>query len=325
MMTENLLEFIAGLLLLIMGAALLVRGAAVIKRRLGVPDFVIGLVLVGFATSLPEIVIAGGAMAIGEPGLAMGTLIGSNIVNILLIPGLIAIALPLTVDRRALGRDGIAMLLASLALAGIAVAGQFDLLIGLLLLVGLLFYWATVVIDEHIHRGRGGRLYGANAAAITPAGVHVRIGFGLAVLMLLGGAAALLIGAGWLVEATAGYAIDAGISASLLGLTLIAIATSAPELVTSVAAARRGHPALALGNVMGSNIFNILAGGGLVAAWGGAGGRFPADLAGIDMLVLAGAAVLFLIFIATERCLNRLEGAVLVLLYGGYLGWRLLG
>ncbi|GAB4153573.1 MAG: calcium/sodium antiporter [Sphingomonadales bacterium] len=320
-MAENLLEFIAGLLLLIMGSALLVRGAAVIKRRLGAPDFVIGLVLVGFATSLPEIVIAGGAMAINEPGLAMGTLIGSNIVNVLLIPGVIAIALPLTVDRRALGRDGIAMLLASLALAGLAVWGRLDPYAAAVLLIGLVVYLATVVHDERRHAPSGGRLFGGSAALVPAAG----IGPGLAALMMLGGAAALLIGAGWLVEATAGYAIDAGISASLLGLTLIAIATSAPELVTSLAAARRGHPALALGNVMGSNIFNILAGGGLVAAWNGADGRFPANLAGIDMLALAGAAVLFLIFIATERCLNRLEGAVLVLLYGGYLGWRLLG
>lgn len=320
-MAENLLEFIAGLLLLIMGSALLVRGAAVIKRRLGAPDFVVGLVLVGFATSLPEIVIAGGAMAINEPGLAMGTLIGSNIVNVLLIPGLIAVALPLTVDRRALGRDGIAMLLASLALAGLAAWGRLDPYAAAVLLLGLAVYLATVVHDERRHAPSGGRLFGGSAALVPAAG----IGPGLAVLMMLGGAAALLIGAGWLVEATAGYAIEAGISASLLGLTLIAIATSAPELVTSLAAARRGHPALALGNVMGSNIFNILAGGGLVAAWNSDDGRFPADLAGVDMLALAGAAVLFLIFIATERCLNRLEGAVLVLLYGGYLGWRLLG
>lgn len=319
-MAESLLEFAAGLVVLILGSALLTRGAVVIKQRLGAPDFVIGLVLVGFATSLPELVIAAGAMAIAEPGLALGTLVGSNSVNVLLLPGMIALLVPLTVDRRALGRDGAAMLLASLGLAAMAAAGRLDMLMGLLLLLALVFYLAAVAIDEHVQRGRGGRLFGAGTALLT---APRNVGLGLAALMVLIGAAALVIGAGWLVEATAGYAIDAGVSASLLGLSLVAIATSLPELVTSLAAARRGHPALALGNLMGSNIFNILGGVGMVAVWGGAGQAFPAGLTGIDMAVMVGAALVFLFFIATERCLNRFEGAVLVVLYGGYLGWRL--
>ncbi|RME63014.1 MAG: sodium:calcium antiporter [Alphaproteobacteria bacterium] len=319
-MVESLLEFAAGLLVVILGAALLVRGAAVIKRRLRVPDFVIGLLLVGFATSLPEFVIAAGAMAIHAPGLAMGTLIGSNIVNMLLIPGLVAVIVPLGVDRRALGRDGIAMMLASLALVAVAMTGRLDMLTAMLLVLALLFYLTAVGIDEHLLRAAGGRLFGASAGLVP----HTAVGPGLAVLMIAGGGAALIIGAGWLVEASAGYAIDAGISESLLGLSLVAVATSAPEFVTSLAAARRGHPALALGNVMGSNIFNILAGVGMVAGWPGGGIAFPADLASLDVAVLVGSAVLFLFFIATERCLDRIEGAILVLLYGGYLTWRLM-
>lgn len=319
-MTESLLEFAAGLVVLILGSALLTRGAVVIKQRLGAPDFVIGLVLVGFATSLPELVIAAGAMAIAEPGLALGTLVGSNSANVLLLPGVIALLVPLTVDRRALGRDGAAMLLASLGLAAMLLAGRLDMLMGLLLLLALVFYLAAVAIDEHAQRGRGGRLFGAGTALLK---APRNVGPALAALMVLSGAAALVIGAGWLVEATAGYAIDAGVSASLLGLTLVAIATSLPELVTSLAAARSGHPALALGNLMGSNIFNILGGVGMVAVWGGAGQTFPAGITGIDMAVMVGAALVFLFFIATERCLNRFEGAVLVVLYGGYLGWRL--
>lgn len=315
---DMVVEFLAGLLILYIGSECLIRGAASLKRRLGAPDFVIGLVLVGFATSLPELVIAVAAKAqLNAQGLAVGTLVGSNIANVLLILGVVALILPLTVDRRALARDGLALLILSLLFVLFGQLRAFGGLEAAILLGAFVVYLIVVYVDERRLAQGGGGLFAAKAAFVSQMDFHPFVAAALVGL----GAVGMVFGAGWLIEATAGYAIDSGISESVLGLTLVAVATSVPELVTSFTAARRGYHAVALGNVIGSNIFNLTVGAGIVAAL--PPGGFPADIGSFDVFVLAAAAVILMVALTTEKKLSRVEGAVLLALYAGYLVWHL--
>ncbi|MFZ5610521.1 MAG: calcium/sodium antiporter [Pseudomonadota bacterium] len=309
-------EFIVGLIILTLGSEALLRGAAGVKRRFGVPDFIIGLVIVGFGTSLPELVIGFGAASVGAEELALGMVMGSNIFNLLGVLGLAALIAPLATDERALKRDGLFMAAAALSLAALSMTGRLDRWGGLLLLAGLAVYIATVFIDEkRLPVGRVS-LYRAKADFAR----HGPRAPWLAGLFLLAGGLLVTLGAGWVIEATVGLAFDLGVGEDVLGLTLVAIATSLPEFLVSIIAAQRRQYGVACGSILGSNIFNIFGVGGLIALVFPA--VFPTRLAGPDMAVLVGVSLIILIALATGRRLSRGEGGLALAAYAVYGLWR---
>ncbi len=312
-----------GVALLYGGAEGLVRGGVRIASRLGVSPLVIGLTLVAAATSMPEMVVSVGAALKGSADIAVGNVVGSNICNIALILGLSALIAPLAVKTRLLRFDApvLAAVTAGFALWGWYFGG-FGRTAGLVMLAGFGLYlawniWASrreekrdPAIDdewrEEIPRTpwRGGRSW-------------------LWCVMLVGlGVAALIFGAGLMVDAAVEIGRRAGLSEAVIGLTIVAVGTSLPELATSVVAACRREQDIAIGNVIGSNIFNIL------AIMGAAPLIRPLKTTGIrpeDWLVMTGLTLLLLPFMRTGWRLSRLEGAVLLALYIGYVAWLVAG
>lgn len=297
-----------GFALLILGGDVLVRGAVSLAQRLGVSPLLVGLTIVGFGTSTPELVTSLDAALSGAPGIAVGNVIGSNIANILLILGVAALLAPVAVDRGAFRRDGGVVALASLVALGVVLSGSVSRLIGVALLVGLVSY---VVMAYRLER----RAVTANAqVATTPRGGYA----GPAALTLLG-IAVTIAGARLLVASATTLAQAWGVSDTLIGLTIVAVGTSLPELVTAVVAAARRQGDIAFGNVVGSNIYNILGILGITALVRPV--PIPAEIAGFDIWVmLAATAALALVAITGWR-VNRAEGLALLASYAAYVGW----
>ena len=297
------LELGIGLLLLLAGGEGLVRGGAGLAARLGVPPLVIGLTVLGFGTSTPELVASLRAALSGSPGIALGNVVGSNIANIALILGLTALLTPIAVGRRAFRRDGTVMVAASLALAGLCLAGTLGRAAGWALIAGLALY--TWVSFRH-------PLPGSEDSPPPPA----PLGPGL--LMLGLGLAGVVGGATLLVDSAVTIARDLGLSEAIIGLTLVAVGTSLPELATSVLAALRRQPDLAFGNIIGSNIFNILGIIGLTAVTVPL--TVPAEILRFDLWVMLATAVVLAGMAASGWRLSRLEGLTLLGGYALYLG-----
>ncbi|WP_371055332.1 calcium/sodium antiporter [Rhodosalinus sp. K401] len=300
----------SGLVLLLAGGEALVRGAVLAATRLGVSPLVIGLTLVGFGTSTPELVASLQAAAAGAPGLALGNVVGSNIANVLLILGLAAVIAPVAVSRGAFLRDGAAVVGASLALAALALHGTVGRLAGAALLVALALYtlntlrsertgWQEVATEEDTPQGRLWR------------------GLGLAAL----GIAGVVVGAEFLVRSALVLARGFGVSETVIGLTLVAVGTSLPELATSVVAALRRQSALALGNVLGSNLFNILGIAGVTAMVTPL--PVPPEIAGRDVWVMLAAALALAAAGVTGWRIDRREGAAFLAAYAGVMALQL--
>ncbi len=294
---------------------MLVRGAVALARGFGVSPLVIGLTLVGFGTSVPELATSLQAALAGSPGIAIGNVVGSNTGNILLILGIAVLIAPIAVAPEALRRDGIAMVVASLACLAAILSGDIARLEGLVLLTGLCVYLAVTLATELRRRksaacrcAQEGELLPARPAAPWRAG-----------LILLAGLAVTLAGARLLVAGAISLAARLGMPEETIGLSIVAIGTSMPELATSVVAARRGHGDVALGNVIGSNIFNVLCILGLTALVRPL--PVPASILRGDIWVMLAATALLMIFARTGWRVGRREGAVMVLGYGGYLAW----
>lgn len=303
----------AGLAALIVGGDILVRGAVALARRLGVSPAVIGLTLVGFGTSMPELVTSIEAGLSGAPGIAIGNVVGSNTANILLILGLSAVLSPLAVDPRAFRRDGPVLAAVSLLAMGVMLTGSVGRWAGAAGLVLLAVYVSVAILSDRRRHGPVAALHEAEAAVIEAPRSWLR-GFAL----LLGGLASTLVGARLLVDGAVGLAQAAGLSEAVIGLTVVALGTSAPELVTSLTAARRGESGVAMGNVIGSNIFNLL--GILGAAALIAPMPVPTEIVRFDIWVMLAATAALLVAAGTGRRITRGEGAVLSLAYAVYLG-----
>ena len=324
----------AGLIVLIVGGELFVRGAAKTAERFGVPPLLIGLTLVGFGTSTPELVTSVEASMIGSPGIAIGNIVGSNIANVLLILGIAAAISPIAVGRNALRRDAVLAVLAASALTAIGFVLPLDRFLGLLFLACLAAYIYYAYRQETAgapgghtaayEKGEARDELRGRVATTTPrrpigarrrlAKVATRL---MPLIMAGGGLAAIILGARLLVDGAIGIASAAGVSQAVIGLTIVAVGTSLPELVTSVIAALRGHGDVAFGNVLGSNIYNILGIGGTVAVI--APMEIPPEIVRFDCLVMVGASVLILILGRTGNRISRAEGAALVAGYAAYL------
>jgi cation:H+ antiporter len=308
-----------GFLALIAGGEVLVRGAGGLARSLGLSPLVIGLTVVSFATSAPELAVTLDASLSGRPGLAVGNVVGSNIVNVLLVLGFSALFLPLAVRSAVTRRDVPVMIGLSVLLLVLALDGSVSRLDGFVLVLLLLAYVAF-----SMRAGR--RQHGADRTAEEADADEVAKPHRpwVDALLVLGGVALLVVGARSLVTSATDIATALGLSELIIGLTVVAIGTSLPELATSVIAAVRGERELAVGNVVGSNIFNIGAVMGLVAAVSPGGVPVEPSAVNFDLPVMVAVAVALLPIAFTGYGIARWEGGLFVAYYGAYTLFLLL-
>ncbi len=319
---DTWLPLLGGLILLVAGGELLVRGAVQAAERIGISPLVIGLTLVGFGTSMPELVTSVQAGLNGSPGIAFGNIVGSNIANILLIAGVSAVICPIVVARSALRRDAVVMLAVAAAFTGLAWVMPMDRIVGAVL-VGLLIGYIWFVIYQERNTAAEGAIHDKSEAlmGVDPSlGNSASKGMASSLLIALGGLLLVVAGGSFLVNGAVALARGFGVSETIIGLTIVAVGTSMPELVTSVIAALKRQGDVAFGNVVGSNIYNILGIGGTTALI--APSYVPPEIIRFDAPVMVGVSLLLLVFAATGLRVGRREGAILLAGYGGYI-WML--
>ena len=312
-MLANLLLVIAGLVLLIWGADRFVHGAAATARNLGVAPLMIGLTVVAFATSAPEILVSVVAALQGEPGLAFGNAIGSNIVNIGLVLGMTAMIRPIRLESATLRREMPALLAVSLLTVSLFLDTFLSRIDGIVMLTGL------VIVMVWLAR------LGMRSAANDPiamdydAEIPTDVSMPMAIVWLVVGLITLLIGAELLVDGAIGIAKMLGVSEVVIGITIVAFGTSLPELAVSLASALKGEYGLAIGNIVGSNIFNLLAVIGIAAT------IEPAALAPsvLSLHIFVMVAFTLVLFAMTydydgKAQLSRLEGFALLVAFIAY-------
>jgi cation:H+ antiporter len=308
------IQLAIGLVVMLGGGEALVRGSVAAAQRLGISPLLIGLTLVGFGTSTPELVASLQAALVGAPGIAIGNVVGSNIANVLLILGLAAVITPLATTKEAFRRDGAVLVAASVLMLAVVLFGAISRTIGVLFLCLLAAYVAYAYFSE---RGNGAAAGRVAAEETEEKALRRDLPLWAALLLAIGGLAAVVFGAGLLVEAAIEIAQGLGLSETVIGLTLVAVGTSLPELVTSLVAAIRRHADVAFGNIVGSNIFNVLGIAGLTATVTPL--SVPPEIAGFDIWVMLGAAVLLVVFAATGWRVNRWEGMAFLAAYLTYL------
>lgn len=315
------LQIMIGFVALIGGAELLVRGASDLAVRFGLNPLVVGLTVVSFGTSAPELAVGIGSSWRGNAGLAVGNVIGSNIANVLLVLGASAlVGGTLYVARDVVRRDVPLMIAASVVVFLMGVGGHISRLEGTLLTIAILVYVVWTVRDTRAERGDG------NAPTGDPDG-HPGVSRGPAwidVALVGSGSVALVLGAGWLVDAASAIASELGVSELVIGLTVVAIGTSLPELATSVLAALKGERDLAVGNVVGSNLFNLLCVLGVTALVSPGGLAFDPDALTLDMPIMVAVAFACLPVFFNGYRLQRWEGGLFVAYYAAYLTFLVL-
>lgn len=320
------IELIAGLIVLVIAGDILVRGSVAIAQKLGVPTLVIGLTLVAFGTSAPELVVGIDAVLTGAPNLALGNVVGSNIANVLLVVGIPAMILPAATNLPKLGRNIGFMLGASVIVIGLSFTGAVTFWNGVVLtglLLAFLLYSArpsrplkpAAAAAEHLEAEH--TLVDADLLSDIDLESSAQLPSWRAALYIIAGLAGLIFGADWLVSGAVTIARSLGVSEAVIGLTLVAVGTSLPELVTGVAAAIHKHNDVALGNVLGSNIFNLLGILGITSLVGDL--PVPASFLAVDLWVMLGAALLIVPPYLMKRDIGRLYGFGLVVLYIVYL------
>ncbi|PRZ07814.1 cation:H+ antiporter [Isoptericola sp. CG 20/1183] len=329
-----MLLLLAGFVLLVGGGEALVRGAASLARTMGMSSLVVGLTVVSFATSSPELAVSAGAALSGSPGLAVGNVVGSNIANILLVLGVCAIIVPLAVTSRVVRTDIPVMIGMSVLALVLALDGTLSTVDGVLLLALLVVYVVVTVVRSRRGRGDAPSAEAAEPAAAEPADAEPHApsrlrttrarSILLDVVLVAVGVALLVVGAQLLVRGATQIATSFGVSDLVIGLTVVAVGTSLPELATSVIAVRRGEGDLAVGNIVGSNTFNIGAVLGLTAVI--APGGIDVDPAAVhfDLPLMVAVALALLPVAFTGQLIRRWEGALFVALYLAYVTFVLL-
>jgi cation:H+ antiporter len=307
---------VGGLVALLGGAEVLVRAGSGLATRFGISPMVIGLTVVSIGTSLPELAVGVDAARNGSPALAIGNIVGTNLVNLLFILGLAALLLPIAFERRVLRFDLPAMVVAALALYALARDGHLSRTDGILLMLGGVVYTVGVFAA-----GRRDPEPAVDPTAKETAGRGpslIRL-----VIEMVGGLVAIILGAELLVDGATRIAHGLGVSEAVIGLTVVAIGTSAPELVTTVVSTIRGQRDLAIGNLLGSSVYNIVIVLGLTCVVATAGIPVPSEVLGSDLVLLVVATVVAAPVILSGARLSRAEGGLFVLAYLGYLGWLL--
>jgi cation:H+ antiporter len=311
-------SLLGGLALLVGGGEALIRGAVTLARRLGISPLIIGLTIVGFGTSAPELVVSVLAAAAGSPGLALGNVVGSNMANMMLILGIAALILPLAVHRDALRRDGLMMVCATVALLIVGATGRMEAGHGVLTIAALgLYIFGTIWTDRRKSTSEIAAMHRDEAESYD----QLLPGKGWSVaLAIAGGIVALAGGAHLAVVGASGIAGRFGVPDEVIGLSVVAIGTSLPELAAAISAARARHADVCVGNVIGSNIFNLLGIAG--AASLAAPLPFSPMMVGFDLWALLAVSLLLFFFMATGRIITRWEGGALLALYILYMLWH---
>lgn len=317
----SLILFAAGLVLLVAGAEALVQGASRLAQRLGISPLVVGLTIVAMGTSAPEMAVSVAAALSGSTEMAVGNVVGSNTFNVLFILGLAALIAPLVVHVQVIRQEAPIMVGAGALLALLALDGRIGLAEGALLLALLVGY--TVFLIVQARRAPVEAQYEEETA---PHGWMQRLAdrIWVQVLLVLAGLALLVLGSRWMVDAATVFARALGVSEVVIGLTIVAAGTSLPEVAASVAAALRGHRDMAVGNVVGSNVFNILGCLGLAAVVAPAGLPVPDAVLRLDLWVMLAALVACVPIFITGREIARWEGALFLLYYTAYVAWLIL-
>jgi cation:H+ antiporter len=310
-MTLDVLILLAGLVVLVAGAEALVRGSSRLAAALGVTPLVIGLTLVAYGTSAPEMAVSARAALSDRSTIALGNVIGSNIFNLLAILGLSALVKPLVVHRTLVRRDVPVMIAVSAATYLMALDGRMSRVDGLILVLGAVAYtWSTV---------RTARRHPEDA---PPVALPDATGRGFAarqVLLALAGLALLVLGSRWLVDGATAIARALSVSELVIGLTIVAAGTSLPELATSVLATMRGQRDIAVGNVVGSNIFNLVGILGVAALLAPGGLEVPRSSLRFDLPLAVAAAFACLPVFISGLQISRIEGLLFFASYVGYL------
>ena len=316
-----MLNILVGLILLVAGAELLVRGGARLAVAAGVPSLVIGLTVVAYGTSAPELAVSALASVSGRPDIAVGNVVGSNIFNVLFILGVSATIAPLVVNQQLVRIDVPIMIAVSFLVLLLGADGRIGAFDGALLVAGILSYTAFLIVqsrreseavrqeyEQHVGRepapGAGSWL--VNLALVA-------VGLGL-----------LVLGARWLVDSAISFARVLGVSELVIGLTIVAAGTSMPEVATSIIATLRGERDIAVGNVVGSNIFNVLAVLGLSSLVAPNGVGVAAGALAFDVPVMIAVAVACLPIFFTGHLIARWEGIVFLAYYVAYTAYLVL-
>jgi len=316
----TLLMFAGGLMALILGADLLVRGASRLALTLGISPLVVGLTVVSFGTSAPEVAVGIGAVLAGNTDLALGNAVGSNIFNVLFILGLAALITPLVVNIQLIRQEVPIMLGASLLLLLLCLDGRLSLSDGLMLLALMLIYTVFLVWQS---RSQGQAAQDEYAAEFVPGKAAPWLDrLPVQLLLIAIGLGLLVLGSGWLVKASVVFARAMGVSDLIIGLTIVSAGTSMPEVATSIMAALKGERDIAVGNVVGSNTFNILGSLGIASVVSGSQGlAVPAAMLNFDLWVMTGVALACLPVFMTGREIARWEGAMFFAYYLAYVAY----
>ena len=312
------LFLVIGFVLLIKGADFFVEGSSSVAKRLHVPSIIIGLTIVAMGTSLPETAVSVSASIVGNNELAVSNVVGSNIFNLMVVIGVCAMIATVNVAKETIKRDiplslicaGLLLLLGIVGLGDKSnmTLGHLDGAIFIAVFAGYIFYMVRIALKAS-KEGRKVEIEGGSDEEIKVRSVPISI------LFIIGGTAAIAIGGDITVDAASRIASDLGMSQTLIGLTIVSIGTSLPELVTSIVAARKNEVDMALGNAIGSNVFNILMVLGIASAIS------PISIITeniIDLCVLIGFTICVWIFAGTKKKIGRIEGLVMVALYAAY-------
>ena len=320
-----LVFLVIGFVLLIKGADFFVEGSSSVAKRLHVPSIIIGLTIVAMGTSLPETAVSVSASLAGNNELAVSNVVGSNIFNLMVVIGVCAMIATVEVARETIRRDiplslicaGLLLLLGIIGLGDQTkmTLGHFDGVIFIGLFAGYIFYMIRIALKAN-KEGKKVEIEGCSDEEIKLISVP------LSIIFIIGGAAAIAFGGDLTVDAASRIASDLGMTQTLIGLTIVSIGTSLPELVTSIVAARKNEVDMAVGNAVGSNIFNILMVLGVASAIN------PVALIReniIDIVILIVFSLIVWIYAATKQRISRKEGISMVcmyLIYAGYIIWR---
>jgi cation:H+ antiporter len=319
----NILLFLAGLAGLVIGANLLVRGASNLALSFGISPLVVGLTIVAFGTSAPEVAVSVGAVLDGKTDLAVGNVVGSNIFNVLFILGASALITPLIVNIQLIRQEVPIMIGASLLLLALGLDGRVGMLDGGMLFALMVAYTVFLIVQSRretqaTQEDLASELHPA-AKGAWDSKLPAQIG------LIVAGLAALVLGSDALVTASVAFAKAMGVSDLIIGLTIVAAGTSMPEVATSITAALKGERDIAVGNVVGSNTFNILGCLGISGLVSGSTGLvLPPSLMAFDIWVMLAVALACLPVFMTGREIARWEGGVFLLYYVAYVTYLIL-
>ncbi|MBA5775781.1 calcium/sodium antiporter [Stappia sp. F7233] len=332
-MLIDYVSLVGGLVVLIVAGDVLVRGSVGIAEKLGIPSLVIGLTIVAFGTSAPELVISIGAALDNAPGIAVGNVVGSNIANVLMVLGLPALVAATSCEEDGALRNAIFMMAVSIVFVAMCFFSPINWMSGVILLLLLALFIGDSVMATRKHRrengiGRAARDLSASASlsaekkeeeacAVVEEVEGVPENAALAFVFVALGLVGLPLGAHFTIEGATALARAWGVTEAVIGLTIVALGTSLPELATSLMAAIRNHSAVALGNVIGSNIFNLLAIMGITSVIVPL--AIPPEILKLDLWVMLACALLVIAFSAFKVTLRHMAGIALVGLYGLYI------